>query len=116
MAGESPVSKALAKMQATLQQRAGETAMDLWRLYEAMRPEERAALKAWIDKVAPLAGQMSPCNLLASLHVDLRYPVGPEEDIHLRDVPVGVIRWVLDGWERGEKPTKPTLADLGLGV
>jgi len=113
---DSPVTKALKAMHQKLVQDAGDTAIDLWKLFEAMRPEDRKALKDWIDKVAPLAPGMTPCNLLASLEVSLRYPTGPEDDIRVDGVPVGAVRWVLDGFERGDKPAPPTLRDLGFSV
>jgi hypothetical protein len=84
-------------------------------MYEAMRPEEREILVAWVNRAAPIARCESVSNLIGSLRVGLSYPVGADDGISISDMPVALARWVLEGLERGDVVADPNLHDYGIG-
>src|SRR5688572_3211372 len=106
--------KALLGIDSRLKAKIDEALIDLRRLYEAMRVEDRDILKAWIDQLVPL--QRSPVsNLIGRVEVELKYPIDSDEVVRVTGLPPLAVKNAIEHWERREQYTPTTFGELGLG-
>jgi hypothetical protein len=100
----SPLTKQLGKMIAKATFKIDQNGIPkLRQLYtQIMSDKEKEILKSWIDQVVPLVH--SPLShMMGTLHVDLRYPYGENEDIRINDLSALAIKNAIVHWDRGEE-------------
>jgi hypothetical protein len=89
--------------------------IDLRRLYDVMRTEDKEVLTAWIEQVVPVERSPAVGNLQGTLRIELKYRIGPDEYLSVVGLPALAIRKAIEHWDRGELYTPETLGELGLG-
>jgi hypothetical protein len=83
--------------------------LDFEYIYSRMTAEERIALKAWIENVAPLA-RISRSKLVGKLTIDIRYQVG-EATIQVVALPA-TIKNAIEHCDRGVSYTPTSVDEL----
>jgi hypothetical protein len=92
-----------------------EPMMDLRKLYDCIRPEDRAAVVEWAPYVAALERPVFG-SLRAWLRVELSTEMTPDgEPLTVTGLPAYAVQQAFEHWDRGEKWGPNNLRDLGLG-